>query len=73
MGMGMFNLPPERVGQLKVPTVCLEHGKREPQPNMKYEIKPIEQFTEKPAVKELCKALGHGELNQRVARPLPGT
>ena len=26
-GMGMFNVPPEQVGQLKVATVCLEHGK----------------------------------------------
>jgi hypothetical protein len=64
----MFNIPPEKVGQFKVATVCLEHGKREPQPAMKYEIKPVEQFTEKATVKELCKMVGRGELNQRVAQ-----
>ena len=31
MGMGgMMNIAPEKVGQLKVPTVCLDHGKGEP-------------------------------------------
>ena len=27
-GSGMFNVAPEKVGQLKVTTICLEHGKR---------------------------------------------
>ncbi len=67
-GGGMFNVPPEKIGQLKVPTVCLEHGKPEPRPGMKYEIKPIEQASDKPAVRELCSILGRGELNQRVAQ-----
>jgi hypothetical protein len=64
----MFNVPPEKVGKLKVMTVCLEHGKREPQPAMKYEIKPIERFTEKKQVHELCRMLGSGLLNQRAAQ-----
>ena len=64
----MFNVPPQKVGKLKVMTVCLEHGKREPQPSMKYEIKPIDQFTEKKQVHELCRMLGSGLLNQRAAQ-----
>jgi len=68
MGMGMFNIPPEKVAQLKVPTVCLEHGKAEPRPYMPYEIKPIEAFTSKPGVRELCTMLGSGRLNQCVAQ-----
>jgi hypothetical protein len=67
-GGGFFNVAPEKVGQLKVTTVCLEHGKREPQPSMKYEIKPIEQFTEKPGVREICTMLGKGQVGQRVAQ-----
>lgn len=67
-GMGMFNVAPEKVGQLKVQTVCLEHGKHEPQSNTKYRLEPIEKFSDKPALKELCKMLGRGELNQRVAQ-----
>jgi hypothetical protein len=68
MGMGMFSVPPEKVGQFKVPTVCLEHGKDEPRPSVPYEIKPIEEFTTKPGVRELCEMLGSGQLDQRAAQ-----
>jgi len=83
MGGGMFNVPPEQVGQnapamfnvlpekvgkLKVDTVCLEHGKAEPRAAMKYEIKPVEQFTDKKEVYELCRMLGTGRINQRAAQ-----
>ena len=68
MGGGMFNIPPEKDGKFRVATVCLEHGKREPQSSMKYEIKPLEQVTDKPAVREICKMLGQGQLDQRVAQ-----
>jgi len=69
MGMGgMMNIAPERVGQLKVPTVCLEHGKAEPRAQIKYEIRPIESFTNKTGVQELCTMLGTGQINQRAAQ-----
>ncbi len=67
-GGGFFNVAPERVGQFKVPTVCLEHGKRDPRPAIPYEIRPIEEFTDKPAVHALCAMLGSGQLNQRAAQ-----
>ena len=66
-GMGMFNVPPEKVGKFKVQTVCLEHGKDEPRPAMKYEIKPIGEFTDRVQVHELCRLVGSG-MNQRVAQ-----
>jgi len=68
MGGGMFNVKPEVVGNFKVPTVCLEHGKREPRPKIPYVIKPIEQFTKKAEIRELCQMLGKGRLNQRAAQ-----
>jgi len=68
MGMGMFNVPPEKVGKFKVTTVCLEHGKPEPRPAMQYEIKPIDSFTDKQEVHELCRMLGSGKINQRAAQ-----
>lgn len=68
MGGGMFNVAPEKVSQIKSPTVCLEHGKAEPRPGMKYEIRPIEAATDKPVVAEVCRMLGRGEVNQRVAQ-----
>jgi hypothetical protein len=42
---GMMSVAPEQVAQFKVGTVCLEHGKKDPRPSVKYEIKPIESFT----------------------------
>ncbi len=68
MGMGMMNVPAEKVGKLKVTTVCLEHGKPEPRPAMKYRIAPIEELTDRPAVKELCCMLGTGRVDQRAAQ-----
>jgi len=67
-GMGMFNVPPEKVGKFKVTTVCLEHGKAEPRPAMAYEIRPIEDFTDKTEVHELCRMLGTGQVDQRAAQ-----
>jgi hypothetical protein len=67
-GMGMFNVPPEKVGQLKVTTVCLEHGKEEPRAAIPYEIQPLNRVTTRSGVRELCESLGRGETNQRAAQ-----
>ncbi len=39
---GFFNVKPGKVGKLRVPTVCLEHGKPDPNPRMAYKLVPIE-------------------------------
>lgn len=67
-GMGMFSVPPEQLGQFKVPTVCLEHGKKDPRPQIAYEIVPLEEFTKDPAVKELLTAFGKEKLDQRATQ-----
>jgi hypothetical protein len=68
MGGGMWNVKPENVGNFKVPVVCLEHGKHDPRPNIRYVIKPLEEFTDNPEVREVCKMLGTGRVNQRAAQ-----
>jgi hypothetical protein len=65
---GFFNVAPEKVGHMNVPIVCLEHGKHDPKPTVKYAIRPIEEFTDKPGVREVCSLLGTGTLPQRVAQ-----
>jgi hypothetical protein len=67
-GMGMFNVPPEKVGKFNVTTVCLEHGKGEPNEHIPYEIKPLESVADRPAVVELCRSLGAGQIDQRAAQ-----
>ena len=68
MGGGMFNLAPEKVRKLRITTVCLEHGKKEPNPHTKYVILPIEMFPQKAEVIELGKMLSTGKLDQTAAQ-----
>jgi len=69
MGGGMMNIAPEKVGQLKaVATVCLDYGKGEPRAAIPYVIKPIDDYTTQPGVREVCEMLGKGQVNQRVAQ-----
>ena len=63
-GGGFFNVAPEKIGKFKIATVCLEHGKPDPNPRMKYTIIPIESYIERPAVIELMKMFGRGGMNQ---------
>ncbi len=67
-GGGMWNVPPEKVAQIKVPIVCLEHGKPNPRAAVPYEIRPLEKFTTTPGVREVLQALGSGMVSQRVAQ-----
>ncbi|MBN2473365.1 MAG: hypothetical protein JXB62_02060 [Pirellulales bacterium] len=64
----IFSVPAEKVGKFRLPSVCLEYGKAEPRPRLKYQIKPIDQVTEKPGVAELCEMLGQGQISQRAAQ-----
>ncbi|WP_372720754.1 hypothetical protein [Novipirellula sp.] len=68
-GMGGFQrIAPERVKKISVVTVCLEHGKPDPNPKMAYKIIPIEQFTDSPNVRLVCEALGNGLITQNTAQ-----
>ena len=67
-GGGFFDVGPDKVGKLKVATVCLEHGKADPNPRVPYQLKPIDTFTKDAAVQEICAMLGRGELDQVTAQ-----
>ncbi len=67
-GGGFFNIAPEKVRNIKVACLCLDHGKPDPNPRMKYEIKPIETYVDRPAVIELVKAFGDGGLPHGAAQ-----
>lgn len=67
-GGGFLNLEPEKVGRVKIETVCLEHGKKDPHSAIKYEIRPIESFKDQPEVAEACKMLARGEASQNIAQ-----
>jgi len=68
MGGGMMHVAPEKQLKVKVTTVCLEHGKRDPNPKMAYKMIPAEQFTSDPRVIGICKMLGNNLVTQNTAQ-----
>ncbi len=61
-GRGGFNIAPEKIGRLDVPLVCLNHGLKEPSSSKPYEIRPLEDVVDSPALVEVIKAYANGEL-----------
>jgi hypothetical protein len=68
MGGGMFSVPPEKTKVVRVATVCLEYGKREPSPRIPYQLAALETFSEDPALAVLLEAFGRGEIPLKVAQ-----
>jgi hypothetical protein len=67
-GGGVFNIPPGRIGKVQVKTFCLEHGKPDPRPAMKYTIRPLETLSTDPAVEALCQLLANDIIDQGSAQ-----
>jgi hypothetical protein len=67
-GGGFFNVAPEATRRFSVDTVCLDHGKPDPTPRIPFEIKPIDEYVERPAVVEVVKAFARGELERGAAQ-----
>ncbi|MGC4006488.1 MAG: hypothetical protein QM811_26535 [Pirellulales bacterium] len=67
-GGGLFNIAPEKVGEIKTATVCLEHGKAEPSKSVPYEVKPLAEVSSKPEVAGLVKLMAAGKVDQRTAQ-----
>ena len=68
MGGGFMRVPPERMKKMTVTTVCLEHGKPDPNPKMAYKIVPFEKFSKDENVRVICEALGNGLVTQNTAQ-----
>jgi len=68
-GGGFFmNVAPEKAQEIKVAMLCLEHGKPDPRPAMPYTIKPLSAFSTDPALRELVKMFGRGQLSHASAQ-----
>lgn len=67
-GGGVFNIPPGKRARVKITTVCLEFNKEDPRPSIKYEIKPIREFTQDEAVIEMLKMVANDEVTQPIAQ-----
>ena len=65
---GFQNIDPGKVNRFKCTTVCLEHGKKEPHARAKYDIVPLNEFTDDKNVAEICYMLGFSGINQNAAQ-----
>jgi hypothetical protein len=65
---GFFRIPPGKTIRWKAITVCLQHGRPEPNPRMKYQIVPADSFTQDARVVELCRRVGSGNASQSVGQ-----
>jgi hypothetical protein len=67
-GQNFFNVPAEKVGEIRMHMVCLEHGKPEPTPRMVYDIQPVEAYSSDPELKALLALFSQGKYSQRGAQ-----
>jgi hypothetical protein len=67
-GGGFFSVPPDKVGELNFPVLCLDHGLSDPSSSKPYKIVPAEEHIDRPAVIELLKAFGSGKLEHAAAQ-----
>lgn len=67
-GGGVFNIPPGKVGKVSLTTVCLEHGKQNPNLKMDYTIVPLSKVTSDKSVEEICRMIAADEIAQPVAQ-----
>jgi hypothetical protein len=68
MGGGFWNIAADKVGKFQLVTVCLDHGLKDPNPRVPYELVPIESYAKDPAVAEVLKLMVKGKLDQHSAQ-----
>lgn len=52
-GNNFFSIPPEKTVQLALRSVCLNHGRPDPNAGMKYQITKVESYTTDPVLQQL--------------------
>ncbi len=67
-GGGFFSVPPDRIARIPYTSVCLEHGKAEPRPQVKYRLVRPEEFSDDPVLHEVLKLVASGKLDKQAAQ-----
>jgi len=63
-----YSLAPKRYIEETVRTICLEHGKADPTPKMKYEMRPLADVTPRKEVQVLCELRGNDAVHPDVVQ-----
>jgi hypothetical protein len=67
-GGGQFSVPPEQVARVPYQSVCLEHGKRDPDFSVNYKVIPVEEFTSNEQLGALITMVGTKQIDSQVAQ-----
>ena len=67
-GGGFFRVEPDRPRKMTVSTVCLNHGKADPNPRMKYKLVRLAEVNDSLVVEGICRGLAAGKVSQNVAQ-----
>lgn len=68
MGGGMMRIEADTPRKMTVATLCLNHGKADPNPRMKYKVVRLAEVNDSPVIEQFCKALGNGKVSQNMAQ-----
>jgi hypothetical protein len=63
MGGGFFSIPPFKVAQVPFRSVCLNHGRPDPMPQMSYRIMRLEDYTDNRVLQQTVRMYGTGQMN----------
>lgn len=69
-GLGFMRIPPQKQLKLVASTVCLEHGKDEPNPRVPYRITRLSDYSNDPLLAKLCREVGSTGLSQNTAQAI---
>ena len=67
-GGNSFSVPAGKIVKIPYDSVCLEHGKKEPNSRMTYHLVPVETVTDNAAVIELLAELSHPNVDRMSAQ-----
>ena len=65
---GFFRIAPNKTRKIKAITVCLEHGKPNPNPRIAYKMIPITKYTKDKRIISLCEDLGSRSIDQKTGQ-----
>ncbi len=67
-GGGFFSIPAERTVSVPLNTVCLEHGKANPNSRMTYRLARPSEVSDRPELPELLKLIGQNKIDRGAAQ-----
>jgi hypothetical protein len=67
-GGGMFSIPPEHTAKVPFHSVCLEHGKADPDPTTLYKLVPVSEYTKDEQLTALIALIARNAIDPQVAQ-----